>query len=116
MNRRAFRAAVVLAALCAIAGPPAAVFAASSGPHATAAATHTVTLRNIAFSPKKLTIHRGDKVTWQWRDSVAHNVTFRGFHSRTQQTGSYSVRFAKRGTYSFHCTIHQGMTGTIVVR
>jgi plastocyanin len=116
MNRRAFRAAVVLAALCAIGGPPAAVLAASNGPHATAAASRTVTLKNIAFNPKKLTIHRGDRVTWRWRDDVAHNVTFRGFHSRTQQTGSYSVRFAKRGRFSYHCTIHLGMTGTIVVR
>jgi plastocyanin len=115
MHRRAFRAAVVLAAVCAIAGPPAAVFAAGSGPQATPAAGHTVTLKNIAFNPRKLTIRRGETVTWQWRDGIAHNVTFRGFHSRTQQSGSYSVRFAKRGTYAFHCTIHHSMTGTITV-
>jgi plastocyanin len=31
-------------------------------------------------------------------------------------SGSYSVTFAKRGTYYYECTIHPGMQGRIVVR
>jgi plastocyanin len=83
------------------------------------AASHTVVLHDIAFHPGTLRIHRGDRVTWLWRDGeVEHNVTFHGFHSRTQSSGSYTVRFAHAGTFSYRCTIHAevGMRGKIVVR
>lgn len=84
-----------------------------------AASTHTVTLHEIGFHPATLTIHRGDSVKWLWRDGeTEHNVTFHSFHSRTQNSGSYSVRFTRRGTFNYHCTIHveEGMRGKIVVR
>jgi plastocyanin len=90
--------------------------AASGG--ASAAATHTVSLHEKRFHPGNLTIRRGDTVKWVWRDSgVEHNVTFSHFHSRTQEGGSYSARFNRRGTFSYRCTIHeaQGMRGKIVV-
>jgi plastocyanin len=83
------------------------------------AATHTVTLQDIAFHPGDLRIARGDSVTWVWHDGEnEHNVTFHGFHSRTQTHGSYTVRFARRGTFSYECTLHvaEGMKGEIVVR
>jgi plastocyanin len=82
-----------------------------------AASTHTVVLKNIRFNPASLTIRRGDSVTWQWRDSTAHNVTSHSFHSKTQRTGSYTIRFTHSGTFSYRCTIHesQGMRGKIIV-
>lgn len=56
-------------------------------------------LEDIRFHPSTLSINRGEQVTWQWRDGeTEHNVTFHGFHSRTQSKGSYSVRFNKAGT------------------
>jgi plastocyanin len=87
-----------------------------AGAHA--AAGHTVTLHEFRFHPGTLSIRRGDKVTWVWRDQVEHNVTFHGFHSRTQVHGSYTVRFTRSGTFNYHCTIHvsEGMRGKIVVR
>jgi plastocyanin len=89
--------------------------AALGGAHA--AASHTVPLHEFRFHPGTLTIRRGDKVTWVWRDQVEHNVTFRHFHSRTQVHGSYTVRFTHAGTFSYRCTIHfeEGMRGKIVV-
>jgi plastocyanin len=94
--------------------------AAASGalPIARPAATRTVTLQNIRFHPGTLNIHRGDRVRWLWRDGeIEHNVTFHGFHSRTQSSGSYTVRFTRAGTFNYHCTIHvaEGMRGKIVV-
>lgn len=82
-----------------------------------ASATHVVTLRDVRFHPGTLTIRQGESVTWLWRDEVEHNVTFHGFHSRTQLHGSYTVRFNHRGTFSYDCTIHvaEGMVGKIVV-
>ncbi len=84
---------------------------------ARASTTHTVVLKEIRFHPGTLSIHRGDSVKWLWRDNTEHNVTFHGFHSRTQETGSYTVRFNHTGTFSYRCTIHEaeGMRGKIIV-
>ena len=85
---------------------------------ASASSTRTVTLREFRFHPAALTINRGDRVMWVWRDEVEHNVTFHSFHSRTQEHGTYTVRFNQRGTFKYRCTIHgeEGMRGKIVVR
>jgi plastocyanin len=82
------------------------------------ASTHTVSLREFRFHPGSLTINRGDSVKWVWHDEVEHNVTFHGFHSRTQVHGSFTVRFTHAGTFKYRCTIHaaEGMLGKIVVR
>jgi plastocyanin len=84
---------------------------------AVASRAHTVPLQEFRFHPGTLNINRGDSVTWVWRDQVEHNVTFRGFHSRTQEHGTYTVRFRSAGTFNYHCTIHvsEGMKGKIVV-
>jgi plastocyanin len=82
------------------------------------ASGHTVVLKDIRFNPGALNIRRGDSVTWLWRDGgLEHNVTFAGFHSRTQGFGSYTVKFTRRGTFNYRCTIHValGMRGKIIV-
>jgi plastocyanin len=109
---------LVLLAAVALASAALIPAAALGGAHA--AARHTVTLKNIRFHPGNLTINRGDSVTWGWHDGeTEHNVTFpHHFHSRTQSSGSYTVRFTHSGTFNYHCTIHvsEGMKGKIVVR
>ena len=102
-----------LSALAVAAGAlPAAAFGGAG-----AARAHTVILHELRFHPGTLSIRRGDSVTWVWRDQVEHNVTFHGFHSRTQEHGTYTVRFNRAGTFSYHCTIHveEGMRGKIIV-
>jgi plastocyanin len=44
-------------------------------------------------------------------------VTFRTLHkhSKTRISGTYRLRFTKRGTYRYLCTIHD-FTGKIVVK
>jgi plastocyanin len=82
------------------------------------ASGHTVVLKELSFHPATLNIRRGDSVTWLWRDGgVEHNVTSAGFRSRTQGRGSYTVKFTRRGAFSYRCTIHValGMRGRIVV-
>lgn len=83
-----------------------------------ASSTHTVVLKDIRFHPGTLSINRGDSVTWLWRDGgEEHNVTFHGFHSKTQGSGSYTIRFTHSGSFSYRCTIHEseGMRGKITV-
>ena len=70
-----------------------------------------------AFSPQVLTIDQGTKVRWSWDSNAPHNVTFRklGEHSKTKAKGSYSLTFAKQGTFHFHCTIHD-FKGKVIVK
>jgi plastocyanin len=105
-------ALTVLAAMTAVAIAPVATEASS------APGTASVSLRNIRFSPSTVTIaHRGT-VTWHWRDGdTSHNVAVRGFkRSATKQSGTFTVRFPRAGTYRYQCTVHPGMTGKVIVR
>jgi plastocyanin len=91
--------------------------AAAQAPAAHAARTTTVTLKHISFIRSTVRIHRGDTVKWVWKDpTVPHNVTFAHRHSTTKQTGTYTMRFPTAGTFRYHCTIHPGMDGKVVVR
>lgn len=87
---------------------------------ADAATTASVQIKGIDFHPHTLKVHRGTTVTWSFDDEATpHNVTSRGStkfkSSPTKQSGHYSVRFAKAGTYRYVCTIHFNMKAKIVV-
>ena len=71
-----------------------------------------------AFRPRSITISRGDRVRWVNRAGVTHTTTSnRGLWNETLQPGErFSRRFRRAGTFRYQCTIHSGMTGTIVVR
>ena len=76
----------------------------------------------LAFSPNPLTINSGESVTFAF-GPVAHNVFFDTPGAATPAdipgiNSSVSVErtFTTPGTYRFHCTIHPGMAGSIVVR
>lgn len=96
-------------------------FPAAGALHAGAATPRTVVLKNIAFAPAKLAIRKGQTVTWSWKDGdTQHNLhavgrlRFKGTGARA--SGTYRVTFRKRGTYRYECTLHPGMTGTVVVQ
>jgi plastocyanin len=84
--------------------------------------TDTITIKNFMFSPDSLTVAPGAVVTVRNEDSVTHTLTDKTDQS-TFNTGpvgpSQSKTFkapGKAGSYPFFCTIHQYMTGTLVVR
>jgi len=109
---------VTLGTLVACAGAASLPTALAAGPPAhAAAATTVVTLKDISFKKSSVHLARGGSVTWVWKDGdTPHNVTFAHRHSRTQKSGTYTLRFAKAGTFRYHCTIHLGMDGKIIVR
>jgi len=78
-----------------------------------------VSMKNIQFSPKSVTAKVGQTVKWTNDDSVDHNVTATSgatFKSSTFGQGkSYSTKLTKAGTINYVCTIHPGMTGTLIV-
>jgi plastocyanin len=81
-------------------------------------ATKKVGVRGLKFSPKTVTVKKGTTVRWSWKGSVPHNVSGKGFKSKTAGKVTFSRKFSKKGTYKYVCTLHkaQGMTGTVKVR
>jgi len=78
-----------------------------------------VQIRDFAFGPKALTVHAGTRVTWTNLDEEPHTVTSAGGSFKSSaalDTGdTYSVTFAKAGTYTYYCSVHPMMVGTVVV-
>jgi len=81
------------------------------------------TMYGIAFHPGTITVSAGAMVTWTNYDSVAHTVTSDSGVAPAFDSGSvgpgatYSLMLTlPPGTYGYHCNIHVGMTGKIVVQ
>lgn len=80
---------------------------------------NAITIQNFAFSPATLTVKVGDKVTWTNQDSVGHSATADDGSFDTGVFGqgqSASTTFSKAGTYTYHCSVHPMMKGTIIVQ
>lgn len=80
----------------------------------------TVTVSGSSFSPQQVDITVGGTVTWNFNDIISHNVTFAGTTGAPSNigdtsSGSVSRTFATAGTFAYNCTLHAGMTGTVVV-
>jgi plastocyanin len=77
---------------------------------------------SLAFTPNSLSVNAGETVTFSF-GAVAHNVTFDTPDAATpadipgnNSNVSVNRAFTTAGTYRYHCTIHPGMAGSIVVR
>ena len=84
----------------------------------TGSTSSSITVSNNRFDPAATTVPTGTTVTWTWAQGAAdHNVTFAdGTRSATQATGTYTRSFGTAGTYTYQCTLHSGMNGTVTVR
>ena len=81
-------------------------------------ATAEVKVDNFSFGPPTLTVAVGTTVTWTNRDDIPHTVvsTEKVFKSKVLDTDEkFSFTFDKAGTYSYFCSIHPKMTGSVVV-
>jgi LPXTG-motif cell wall-anchored protein len=86
---------------------------------AKAAASGAVTIVDFEFTPAQITIDQGDTVTWTNNGPTAHSATAPdgSFDTGILPAGqSRSHTFNEAGTYSYICTPHPNMHGTIVVR
>jgi plastocyanin len=75
-----------------------------------------VLIADRTFSPERLDVTAGDTVTWSFRDGARHDVTFdSGPASPAQGSGTWTHTFDDPGVYDYVCTLHRGMTGTVIV-
>jgi plastocyanin len=69
------------------------------------------------FDPSQVLVARNGSVTWTF--AMEHNVTFDGSGAPanipTTASGSVSRAFPNAGSFPYHCTLHTGMNGTVVV-
>jgi plastocyanin len=80
-----------------------------------------VTIEDSAFAPQTMAIKAGDTVIWKNKSTKSHTVTSSGgfllLNSGNIAPGkTFSHTFDSPGSYTYHCGIHEGMTGTIIVR
>ena len=81
--------------------------------------TYQVQITDFAFKPAQINIKAGDLVIWTNEDPVSHTVESDSgseISSLSLSKGrSYSHTFETTGTYSYHCSIHPSMKGTVIV-
>lgn len=74
----------------------------------------TITTSGIAYTPTSVRISVGQSVAFDV--SSSHDVKWQDGSAGRGATGApYSRTFSNAGTYSFFCSIHTEMTGTITV-
>jgi plastocyanin len=108
---RAVAATVALLAVAAVGG-----CAAPGAPVEPADAV--VTVRDLAFTPREVTVAVGGTVEWRFDDAgLYHHVssTEGFFENAIGGDGTYRFTFDEPGTYAYDCSIHPYMVGTVVV-
>ena len=85
---------------------------------AVAATTHTVVIDGVKYEPETLTVKRGDTVVWVNKDPFPHTVTSKGvFDSQSMAAGkSWKYTASKVGEFTYICTFHPNMKGTLTVK
>jgi len=87
--------------------------------------THDITwMMGISNQDTSVTINVGDTVRWTWGEAgMPHNITSvdpnapAGFGSATMsaQGSTYEFTFTEPVTFTYRCSVHPTMTGTITV-
>jgi len=78
-----------------------------------------IEIKDFAFNPQTLTVKSGEKVTWINRDDEPHTVVSveKQFKKSTalDTDQEFTIMAGAPGTYTYFCSVHPKMTGTIVV-
>jgi plastocyanin len=87
-------------------------------PRVIAAASSSVTIKDFSFGPSSITVQVGDTVSWANQGNQPHTATagdgsFDTGRLSRGQSGSHT--FTSAGTFSYICSIHPFMKGTVVV-
>ena len=89
------------------------------GASAGANAKNQIVIKDFHFNPVTLTVKSGEKITWINRDDEPHTVVSvekqfkKSAPLDTDQ--EFTVIAGAPGTYTYYCSVHPKMTGTIIV-
>jgi len=75
----------------------------------------TIAVTDNDFEPEEVVVEVGTEVTWEWDGESEHDVVGPGFESELKTTGTFTHTFDEPGSYTFICTPHRGMQGTVHV-
>lgn len=88
-------------------------------PTANAPTETAINISDSSYQPELITVKRGATITWTNQDSAAHTVTAEGSSGPSSgllaQGDEYSHTFEKVGTFTYRCTQHPEMQGTVQV-
>jgi plastocyanin len=93
-----------------------------STPTATPDVTINIQANNGAqsYAPNPATARVGQTVAWQNVDTITHTATQDGgsFQTGNIAAGATStpIMMSAAGTFTYHCSIHPGMVGTLTVQ
>ena len=74
--------------------------------------THTITIKDFAFSPNVTKVKKGDKVIFVNNDSITHRVLSTNFGPHTIPAGesvTMDTSFLSPFSYTYYCDIHPQM-------
>jgi plastocyanin len=77
------------------------------------------TLATAAFTPNPATVAAGAKLTWANTDTTTHDMISDSAiwdSGRIAPGDHFDFTFNAKGTFPYHCSIHPGMVGTVVVQ
>jgi plastocyanin len=78
-----------------------------------------IEIKDFAFNPPTLTVKSGEKITWINRDEEPHTVVSveKQFKksSALDTDQEFIITAGVPGTYTYFCSVHPKMTGTIIV-
>ena len=81
--------------------------------------SNKIEIKDFAFNPPTLTVKSGEKITWINRDDEPHTVVSveKQFKKSTalDTDQEFTITAGSLGTYTYYCSVHPKMTGTIVI-
>ena len=78
-----------------------------------------IVIKDFHFTPETLTVKSGEKITWINRDEEPHTVV--SVEKQFKKSAPldtdevFTITAGAPGTYTYFCSVHPKMTGTIVV-
>ena len=85
----------------------------------TSARENKIEIKDFAFNPQILTVKSGEKITWINRDEEPHTIVSveKQFKksSALDTDQEFTITAGAPGRYTYFCSVHPKMTGTIVV-
>ena len=82
--------------------------------------TNQIVIKDFHFDPQVITVRSGEKITWINRDEEPHTIV--SVEKQFTKSGpldtdqEFTITAGAPGTYTYYCSVHPRMTGTIVVK